>query len=100
MTLQWNDIINGAFELFGGALMWVNVIKLVKDKQVRGVYWHVTAFFATWSLWNLYYYPSLNQWWSFAGGLAIATGNAAWTALAIYYSRSNHGQRVTGDPRS
>lgn len=80
-----NDIINGLFELSGGILCWLNVHRLVKDKQVKGVNWGVQAFFALWGWWNLYYYPSLNQWVSFIGGIVLVLGNTAWTILAIKY---------------
>lgn len=81
------DTINGLFELVGGAVYWFNVRKLLKDKQVRGVHWSVQAFFSMWGVWNLYYYPTLGQYWSFVGGVFLLAGNATWTALAIYYTR-------------
>lgn len=80
-----NDIINGSFEIVGAFLCWLNVRKLLIDKRVEGVYWPVQAFFASWGLWNLYYYPSLGQWASFWGGLMLFIGNTAWVFMAIYY---------------
>lgn len=81
------DTINGSYELIGGIFLLLNCIKLYRDKKVRGVMLSTATFFATWSWWNLYYYPSLNQWVSFCGGLLIAITNAAWVIMAIYYSR-------------
>ena len=46
------DLINGAFEFAGGFLLWGNVYKLHRDREVRGVYWPATAFFGVWGLWN------------------------------------------------
>jgi hypothetical protein len=80
-----NDVINGLFEVVGGVLCWLNVKKLLRDKQVKGVYWPVTAFFAAWGLWNMYYYPSLGQWMSFAGGVVLVSGNLVWVVLALRY---------------
>ena len=79
------DIINGMFELFGSVLLWRNVWQLYKDKQVKGVHWNATAFFAAWGYWNLYYYPSLEQWWSFWGGVSIVIANTIWLLQMIYY---------------
>ena len=31
--MQINDFTNGAFELFGAYLTWMNVVKLYKDKK-------------------------------------------------------------------
>lgn len=82
------DIINGLFELSGGLLIANNCRTLWKDQMVRGVNVSTTAFFTAWGVWNLYYYPHLGQWWSFVGGICIASANTIWIALAIRY-RSN-----------
>lgn len=76
------DVINGSFEVIGGLCLWWNVRTLWRDRLVKGVDWRVTAFFQSWGAWNLYYYPSLNQPFSFFGGLVIFAANSAWLALA------------------
>lgn len=79
------DIINGFLEFAGGLFLLGNVIRLAKDKQVRGVHWLPTLFFAVWGFWNLYYYPHLDQWVSFSGGLFIVTVNTYWFIQMLYY---------------
>jgi len=64
-----------------------SILKLVHDKQVKGVSWVHASFFSVWGIWNLYYYPSLGQWNSFLGGIGIVTVNTIWVGLMIYYSR-------------
>lgn len=83
--MQINDMLNGAFELVGAYLVWLNVKKIRKDKQVRGLYWKVWGFFAVWGIWNLYYYPSLGQWASFGAGVVMVLGNVTWVYYAIKY---------------
>jgi len=83
------DFINGFFEMGGGVMCFLNVLRILKDKQVMGVSWGVQAFFASWGWWNLIYYPSLGQWVSFVGGILLVTTNTAWVVLAIYYTRRN-----------
>ena len=85
--MQVNDLINGTFEAVGAIMCWANVYKLYKDKAVRGVLVGVQVFFSLWGFWNLYYYPSLGQWASFAGGVVLVSGNAAWCVLAYRYSK-------------
>lgn len=80
------DLINGSFELVGGCMGWLNVRALARDKTVRGVRILPSVLFASWGFWNLYYYPSLHQWASFTGGLAIGLANTVWVYLAIKYS--------------
>lgn len=82
------DLINGSFELVGSVALWANVVKLKKDKQVAGVYWPTTLFFAGWGLWNCFYYPWLGQWASFVGGCFITAANLVWAGMAVYYSRN------------
>lgn len=77
------DLVNGGFELLGAYFSWVNTWTLYREKEIRGVYWPAWAFFAAWGLWNLYYYPSLDQWASFSAGILLVSGNIAWVALAI-----------------
>jgi len=84
------DLINGLFECTGALVLMMNVRQLLKDKILHGVHILPTIFYTGWGLWNLYYYPSLDQWFSFIGGIAIVTVNAVWVTLAIYYTRNKH----------
>lgn len=77
------DLINGAFELGGAWFTWRNAYQLYCDREVRGVYWPMFGFFAGWGLWNLAYYPSLEQWASLVGAVALVLGNIAWLALYL-----------------
>lgn len=72
------DLANGAFEMCGAAANLLNVFRLWRDRRLQGVHWAGTTYFTAWGLWNLYYYPALDQWFSFAGGLAIVLTNAVW----------------------
>jgi hypothetical protein len=81
------DLINGCFELTGAAMLCLNVRRLWRDRRVAGVHWGPTLFFAAWGFWNLFYYPSLEQWASFAGGIALVSVNTVWLTLLAYLSR-------------
>lgn len=86
---MWADRVNGIYEMLGGMFVMMHVLRLLKDKKVKGVSLVATVFFTSWGFWNLYYYPSLDQWWSFIGGLGIVTANTFWITLMIYYTRKN-----------
>jgi hypothetical protein len=79
------DLINGLFEFGGSILLWKNVRQLNKDKEIKGVHWAPTMFFFLWGLWNLFYYPSLQQWASFMGGMSIVIANGVWVAQMLHY---------------
>ena len=81
------DLINGIFEFVGSVALWRNVLQLHRDKAIKGVHWSATGFFMLWGYWNLYYYPHLDQWWSFSGGVSIVTANTVWMIQMIYYGR-------------
>ena len=87
MTILSPDIINGSFECLGALFLLINIRQIIKDKSLNGVHILPTIFYTGWGFWNLYYYPSLDQWFSFIGGMAIVIVNAAWVSLAIYYTR-------------
>jgi hypothetical protein len=86
MTLP--DIINGSLELVAASLQTMNVRKLLRDRAVAGVHWHMTGFYVGWGLWNCYFYPSLGQWFSFAGGVTMTCANIVWVTLAMRFSRA------------
>lgn len=87
------DLINGAFELWGGVMLWVNVKALWRDKRVLGISISTPAFFFVWGLWNLFYYPHLEQWASLVGAVFIVSANITWVMLALHY-RKNGAQDV------
>ena len=86
------DLINGNFELIAGILLWLNVLRVYRDKRIQGIHIFPTAFFALWGFWNLFYYPHLGQWLSFFGGIMVVIPNTIWVYLAIYYTRKNKGR--------
>jgi len=83
--MQVPDLINGIFEGSGGFWIALSVRRLYRDKIVRGLSPYPVAFFTAWGLWNLFYYPHLDQWFSFAGGIGIVTVNAIWLLQVLYY---------------
>lgn len=83
------DLINGSFETFGSLFIILSIIKLYKDKEVKGVSWLCTLYFVLWGYWNLYYYPHLGQWISFAGGVLITIMNTIWLLQIYYYKTKN-----------
>lgn len=80
------DLINGSFEAVA-ALFTLNHCRVLwHDKAVAGVSVASMAFFTLWGVWNLWYYPSLGQTWSFAGGALLVVANAVYVALLFRFS--------------
>lgn len=89
------DIGNAIFELGGALLQLMNVRKLLQDRRVQGVYWPVTAFFAAWGVWNLYFYWALGAPLSVLASAVITVTNITWVVLAIRYSRIKYPELKT-----
>ncbi len=82
------DKINGSFEALGAVLLWYDVRVVYLHKQIRGVWWPARSFFMFWGFWNILYYPSLDQWWSFWAGVALVSANLVWCILAWGYRKN------------
>ncbi len=90
--MLWPDIVNGTYELIGAPFIFLSVLNLYKQKKVKGVSWIHVCFFTTWGYWNLFYYPHLNQWFSFYGAIAIVIANTIWLCQLIYYTKKSEGE--------
>lgn len=75
-----SDAINGLYE-FGGAIFGLaNLNALRKHKEVKGVHWSSFAYFMSWGVWNLAFYPINGLMFSFYGGAALVWVNMMWLA--------------------
>lgn len=83
--MDYPDLTNGLFEVLGALAILGHIVRVLNDKSVAGVSIWAGVFFSMWGVWNLWYYPHLDQWWSFYGTLAIVTGNLTWISLLVYY---------------
>lgn len=86
--MQAPDFLNGLFEAIGGVLVWLNVRRIWIDREVKGTEWKVMFFFTAWGVWNLWYYPHLDQWVSFVGGLVMVVANIVWVTLVIRFRKA------------
>lgn len=83
-----NDLINALFEVGGAITIFMNIMKLYKDKKIRGVLWPIWVFYTLWGFWNIYYYPSLGQNLSFYAGIVLVSGNLWWCLLTLKYRKN------------
>lgn len=92
------DIINGTFEAFGSLFILNHCRVLWVTRQARGISLLSTSFFSAWGLWNIFYYPHLEQMFSFYAGLMIMAANCVWIG-SIVYLRSQEPKGGAGEPR-
>ena len=92
--MNWQDLINGLFEMLGCFFIMLHIHRLLKDKKVRGISVVAFTYFTLWGFWNIYYYPHLDQWLSFVGGTSIAIVNAVYVLLILYYIRKEKNESI------
>lgn len=81
------DHLNAFFEFCGAIFIGMSIWKIWYDKEVKGISWLQVAFFNFWGVWNLFYYPHLDQWWSFTAGILLTSSNTIYLSLLIWFSR-------------
>jgi hypothetical protein len=86
------DIANGAFELGTGIWVIRACACLHRDKVVKGTSYGLQFWVTSWGYYNLYFYPSLDQWFSFTGGLLVVAFNTIWLLMAFHYHRNPGGK--------
>ena len=81
------DAMNGVFEFLGGVFVMLSILRVLRDRSVRGVSGWAVALFTFWGVWNLFYYPHLHQWFSFFAGVFVVSANSIWLFLIIWYRK-------------
>ncbi len=81
-----SDITMGLIQVISAGFLSKSVWMLYQAKIVRGVSAVTVAFWVAWGLWDLYYFPSLNQWWAFSGGVIVTLMNALYVGLIVRYN--------------
>ena len=79
------DIFNALLEFLGGVFTFQNALRVCRDRGYAGITWTAVAFFATWSAWNTWYYPSLDQTWSWVAAIFMLTANLCWIAVMAWF---------------
>lgn len=80
------DRINASFEWLGIWVAIYNCYVLIQDAgKVSGVAIESIVFFTLWGIWNLFYYPHLEQRASFYAALGLVLSNGTWLILLVLY---------------
>ena len=82
------DQINSGF-IFVAALFYVlNLFKLMKDKDVKGISKVSIMFFSFWNIWTLFFFLMVTKfWWTIGAYGIVAALNVVYIILMIKYTR-------------
>ena len=66
----------------------LNLFKLIKDKDVKGISKLSIAFFSLWNIWTLFFFLMVTEfWWTIAAYVIVSVLNVTYIILMIKYSR-------------
>lgn len=81
------DLINAGFEVAATAALLPSVLRTWRSKSAQSASPWTPLFFGCWALFNLIYYPSLDQWLSAYAALMVGSVNLFWATLLWRYSK-------------
>lgn len=80
------DQCNACLELAGAGLRLLDCYRLYQAKRFVGGSIFTALFFFGWGMFNVVYYPSLHQVYSFAAAIALTAVNGLWIVMAMVYN--------------
>ena len=79
------DIINSGFQFFACFFIWFSIASVFKNKSSLGVSkWHIGYFFA-YGVFMIFYYLSLDQYFSLVTNVLVVISNAIYLGGVIKY---------------
>ncbi len=88
--LKVYDQINSVFIFVAGVFYALNLITLIKDKDVKGISKLSIIFFSVWNLWTLFFFFQTSEfWWTIAAYVIVAILNVIYLFFMFKYLRKN-----------
>ncbi len=83
--MTFGDIVNALYEA-GASIAVLNHCRVLSaQKKVHGMSIASVVFFTSWGFWNMYYYHSLGQTFSWAAGFLVCAANCYYVYLLLKY---------------
>jgi hypothetical protein len=83
MTL---DQFNSIFPFIACTSHFLNIRKLLRDKQVLGVHWAAPLITYLGQISGIYFMYTLGQWYTMVGGATFFALSFTWYCMMIYYN--------------
>ena len=84
------DQINSGFVAIAALFYVMNLLKLIKDKEVKGISKISIAFFSIWNVWTLFFFIAVSEyWWTIGAYVMVSILNIVYITLMIKYGREN-----------
>lgn len=82
---MWQDATKGALEIIGAGIQLFNIVRIIRDKELKGVSFYYILFSVIANGYATYFYLFLGQWYSFFGVAIYTTITMLWAVLVLYY---------------
>jgi hypothetical protein len=92
------DQFNACFEALGGLFVLDHCRATIRARAVAGVSVPAVLFFIAWGGFNLYYYSSLGQTFSFFACIFALAANLLWVALILHFRKRKLSCRLPVNP--
>lgn len=79
------DITNSFFVWGGAIVTWLNIWRLIQDKECKGVSIAAQVFFMAWAVWNVVFYACQGLSWSLIASVVHAIGAIVWVETYIKF---------------
>ena len=86
MNIITPDKVNAGFEIAAALFIIYNCFILHHDKLVRGISPYSYVLFTAWSIWNMFFYPIVEQTFSFYAATLMAIAQLVYTCMLAYYT--------------
>jgi hypothetical protein len=82
-----SEAIYAAFTFTAASLVWTHIVKLHREKKVRGVHWAPLVFTWCWATYAIYFYWVYKMPWTWTANLMMWLSYTIWTAMVFRYWR-------------
>lgn len=77
------DSITSFFQVGAILFLLMNIRKLLKDGESKGVSIWMIVYFTAWGYWGIYMFWTLGQFWSMIANTGVALAHTLWLYFAI-----------------
>jgi hypothetical protein len=86
-----SDWVNSLFCLGGAVFILFSILKVRRDKQIKGISWAHVIFFHAWGWWNLFFFAMIGEKFAFACAVVLVVTEAVWINELLHCSNYPRG---------
>ena len=84
-----NDLIMAAFQVGSCLFLLLSIFTIFRDRELKGVSVWMIAYFTLWTMYGIFTWYALDQFWSYLTSIMMSILYVIWLALAIFVKTVN-----------